>query len=65
MDKSFSSGDPPFEPRAFDSNEWIDVYQNLKHDIAEAFDLMTPKEKPSPESPDVSTLPKVRINHAE
>lgn len=42
MDKSTHNGEPPFIPKIFDSNEWIDVYQRLKEDIADAFDSMSP-----------------------
>jgi GTPase SAR1 family protein len=32
----------PFTPKTFDSDEWAGVYQNLKQDIADAFDMMSP-----------------------
>lgn len=41
MDTASHNGDLPFEPKIYDSNEWIDVYQHLKEDIAEAFDSMS------------------------
>jgi hypothetical protein len=34
---------PPFLPKTFDSHDWAEVYQNLKGDIADAFDKMTPE----------------------
>jgi hypothetical protein len=46
MDMSTHNGDPPFQPKIFYSNEWIDVYQKLKQDIAEVFDLMSPDNLP-------------------
>ena len=42
-----SSGDLPFEPKSYDSNEWKNVYQNLKEDIAAAFDMMSPQNLPA------------------
>ena len=33
----------PFKPKTFDSHEWAEVYQNLKRDIADAFDMMSPE----------------------
>jgi hypothetical protein len=62
MDQSSGPGDPPFDTKTFDSNEWIDVYRELKQDIAEAFDLMSPREKPPPGFPNVSETYITRFN---
>jgi hypothetical protein len=35
------SQDAPFPPKTFDSDKWAEVYQNLKLDIAGAFDIMS------------------------
>jgi hypothetical protein len=32
----------PFPPKSFESDEWVEVYQNLREDIDDAFDKMGP-----------------------
>lgn len=32
----------PFPPRSFESDEWVEVYQNLREDIKDAFERLSP-----------------------
>jgi hypothetical protein len=36
----------PFPPKSFESEEWVEVYQNLREDIDDAFDKMSPTQLP-------------------
>lgn len=38
----------PFPPKTFESDEWVEVYQNLREDINDAFDKMSPVHLPTP-----------------
>lgn len=40
----------PFPPKSFESEEWVEVYQNLREDIDDAFDKMSPTQLPPPSS---------------
>jgi hypothetical protein len=40
MDGSGISQDAPFQPKIFESDQWVDVYQKLREDINDAFDKM-------------------------
>jgi GTPase SAR1 family protein len=42
MDGPSTSQAPPFPPKSFESDEWVEVYQNLREDIDDAFDKMSP-----------------------
>lgn len=42
MDGPSTSQAEPFPPKSFDSDEWVEVYQNLRVDIDDAFDKMSP-----------------------
>lgn len=55
MDNKTSSADPPFEPKTFDHTEWIEVYQKLKEDIADAFDAMSLEKLPPTRTPGSKT----------
>jgi hypothetical protein len=45
-----TSQEPPFESKAYENEEWVQVYQQLKLDIADAFDKMSPTNLLSPEA---------------
>ncbi|KAF4637351.1 hypothetical protein G7Y89_g707 [Cudoniella acicularis] len=40
----------PFPPKSLESEEWVEVYQNLREDINDAFDKMSPTNLLSPGS---------------
>jgi hypothetical protein len=42
MDNPSTSQVPPFPPKSFESDEWVDVYRNLRGDIDDAFEKMSP-----------------------
>ncbi|KAH6680847.1 P-loop containing nucleoside triphosphate hydrolase protein [Halenospora varia] len=42
LDGPSTSQAEPFPPKSFDSDEWVEVYQNLRVDIDDAFDKMSP-----------------------
>ena len=41
MDGPSTSDAAPFPPKNFESDEWVEVYQNLREDIDDAFDKMS------------------------
>ncbi|KAN0098347.1 P-loop containing nucleoside triphosphate hydrolase protein [Hyaloscypha variabilis] len=42
MDGTGTSQAAPFPPKSFESDDWVEVYQNLREDIDDAFDKMGP-----------------------
>ena len=42
MDDPGTSQAAPFPPKSFESDDWVEVYQNLREDIDDAFDRMGP-----------------------
>ena len=39
----------PFPPKIFESDKWVEVYKNLREDIDDAFDKMSPVHLVPPE----------------
>lgn len=50
----------PFLPKSFESDEWVEVYQNLREDIDDAFDKMSPAHLLPPGTGIPHTGPQVR-----
>jgi hypothetical protein len=53
MDSPNTPQAAPFPPKSFESDDWVDVYQNLREDINDAFDKMGPMHLLAPRNPNL------------